>query len=233
MPCTGSAQLLVDQRAAGNRAHADQLHEAVGEVQHLQRAGCSIRALVLIGDELLGRDQLRSAAARAEQRQYCVCSAVRTRAILVGVRNRLSATAQAIMLTSSLLVRRDQHVGIRRVCGFGGSQVQTGTAAVPDVDGSCGSASTSARRSTTVMSLFLGGLYATELPTNLAPRSDLHDVLTESSMTGAGRSRARLIRLVRFRFDAEGAQLRYRFVRSTPTFLGWRATCHSQNCCCR
>ena len=56
--CVGELlELLADERAAAQRLDADQAHAAVGEVQHLQRAGILDQPHDVIGDELLGADR--------------------------------------------------------------------------------------------------------------------------------------------------------------------------------
>ena len=51
------AQRMADERAAAARAHADEPHAAVGEIEHLQRAGVADQALDVIGHERLGADR--------------------------------------------------------------------------------------------------------------------------------------------------------------------------------
>ena len=51
------AQLLPDQQAALMRAHGDQAHLAVGEIDHLQRARIVNQPRDVLGHQLLGADQ--------------------------------------------------------------------------------------------------------------------------------------------------------------------------------
>ena len=99
------------RRPAG--AHRDQLGAAVGEVEHLQRAGILDQALHVAADQRLGADRhVDRRAAALISSGCCRYSISRTRAILVGVLNSASATWQAMMLTSSLRGHRDHQVGV-------------------------------------------------------------------------------------------------------------------------
>ena len=51
-------QAVPHQRAAGDGAHRDQAHQAVGELQHLQRLGVLDELADVGGDALLGADHL-------------------------------------------------------------------------------------------------------------------------------------------------------------------------------
>ena len=97
-------QLVADELAALQRAHADEQHAAVRELEHLQGARIADQALDVVGDELLRADREvdRDRVLAEQLRRGRSSRRERMRAILVGVRNSVQAIWQAIMLTSSL-----------------------------------------------------------------------------------------------------------------------------------
>ena len=107
--CAGSCLSCWPTSAPPRSAHADQAHAAIGEIEHLQRAGILDQPHDVVGDELLGADRHvdGEGAVLVEEQLACACvkSAERMRAMRVAsLLNRVQAIWHATMFTSSLLV---------------------------------------------------------------------------------------------------------------------------------
>ena len=121
------AQLVAHQWAAVVGAHADQLYPAVGEVQHLQRAGVLDEATHMMGNQGLGADQgVDGQGLGAEQlRVFQVLGGAHAGDAVGGVEHGIGHLAgDHVGLVA--VGHRDEHVGI-----FGAGPLQyIGTRAV-------------------------------------------------------------------------------------------------------
>ena len=113
------AQRLSDQQSFRLRTHAGELHAAVGEVDHLQRAGVREQVRDVVGDEFLGADpHVDGEAALGEQlRARCVFGGADARdACWRAIQELCDLAGDDVDLVA--VGQRNQYIGVGDAGGF-------------------------------------------------------------------------------------------------------------------